>query len=195
VTSVEPSQCAATLLQHQDGRVIFFIPWDGKWLLGTTDSLLEGTPDRWSCPGHDREYLLGLAAHYLTLDRPEERILELFCGIRTLPVRRHRNGSMQLPNAWREDPFASPFYRRTWSRHMAALSREAVVEESAAGLLSIYGGKFTTYRSLSERVGDAVAARLGISRPSGTRRHENWFLRDLADEADMLVSQAALRQS
>src|SRR5207249_6542368 len=57
-----PEDCAATLLQHDDRRVLFFIPWQGHWLLGTTESLLEGTPDKWECAPGDREDLVRVAA-------------------------------------------------------------------------------------------------------------------------------------
>src|SRR5206468_4304750 len=50
VVPADPSACAAALLEHDDGRVVFFIPWQGTWLLGTTDSELDGTPERWGCP-------------------------------------------------------------------------------------------------------------------------------------------------
>jgi glycerol-3-phosphate dehydrogenase len=68
-----------------------------------------------------------------------------------------------------------------------------MLDRSIPGLVSLYGGKFTTYRSLSERVGDHVAAHLGQNRPSGTRRPQNWFLEDLAAETDLLVSRSSLR--
>ena len=202
VIRADPGSCAAVLLQHDDGRVVFFIPWDGKWLLGTTDSFLEGSPEHWRCPPMDRSYLLEIAARHLALEAPEAGIVEFFCGIRTVPLadwtraRRWTAGKTQeLPAAWRQEPFDSPWYRRSWSRGMAALSREAVVDDSIAGLLSIYGGKFTTYRSLSEGVGDQVARQLGIVRPSGTRQRSNWFLEELPAGSPMLRSQAILRST
>jgi glycerol-3-phosphate dehydrogenase len=94
---------------------------------------------------------------------------------------------------WRRRPFESPWYRRHISRGMAALSREALVDDSIPGLLSIYGGKFTTYRSLSERVGDRIGRRLGILKPSRTGERHNWFLDDLPTGSPLLQSQPALR--
>jgi glycerol-3-phosphate dehydrogenase len=198
VVAAEPARCAATLLQHDDGRVVFFIPWDGKWLLGTTDTPLEGSPEQWRCPSGDRAYLLEFAARHLLLEGPETAVQEWFCGIRTVPLGRWRTRQWLRPaddlmDSWRRQPFESPWYRRHISRGMAALSREALVDDSIPGLLSIYGGKFTTYRSLSERVGDRIARRLGVVKASGTGNRYNWFLDDLPTSSPLLQSYPVLR--
>ncbi len=192
-----PADCAAALLQHDDRRVLFFIPWQGHWLLGTTESVLEGTPDKWECPPGDREYLLGVAERNLALSEPARHIREFFCGIRTIPLPRQaaRLRTRSVPDAWRDQPFASPWYLRTVDRDVSALSREAVVDEAARNLFTIYGGKFTTYRALCERVGDRLAARLGRPTPSGTHLKENWFLDDLKQtEPDLFRSDPGLRR-
>jgi len=193
----DPQQCAATLLQHDDGRVVFFIPWDGQWLFGTTDSTLEGSPGNWDCPGRDRDYLMDIAGRYLALDQPLRHVREFFCGIRTIPVSRgsrHRGNQAVLP-AWQEAPFSSPFYQLKWRGHIPALSREAMIADRAGEPISIYGGKFTTYRSLSERIGDRIAVRLGEEARSGTRAKSNWFLADLQAGSDVLHSKPSLRQA
>ncbi len=192
-----PEDCAAALLQHDDGRVLFFIPWQGHWLLGTTESVLEGTPDQWECPPGDREYLLGVAERNLALIEPVRRTREFFCGIRTIPLSRRaaRLRTRSAPDAWRDLPFASPWYLRTVDRDVSALSREAMVDEPARNLFTIYGGKFTTYRALCERVGDRLAARLGRPTPSGTHLKENWFLDDLKQtEPELFRSDPSLRR-
>ncbi|MGH7167582.1 MAG: glycerol-3-phosphate dehydrogenase/oxidase [Nitrospiraceae bacterium] len=176
--SARPEDCAATLLQHEDGRVVFFIPWEGKWLLGTTESTLAGTPEQWECPAGDRDYLLQVAAVNLDLADPERHIDEFFCGIRTFPLRASApaTAGQSAPGIWRENPFASPFYTRRPEEDVSSLSREAVVDEVVPNLLTIYGGKFTTYRALCEGVGNRLADRLACARQSGTRERENWFL-------------------
>lgn len=192
-----PEDCAATLLQHDDRRVLFFIPWQGYWLLGTTESVLEGTPDKWECPPGDRDYLLAVAERNLALTEPARHIKEFFCGIRTIPLPRQaaRLRTRSVPDAWRDQPFASPWYLRTVDRDVSALSREAVVDEPARNLFTIYGGKFTTYRALCERVGNRLAARLGRPTPSGTHLKENWFLDDLKQtEPDLFRSDPSLRE-
>lgn len=194
-----PQQCAATLLQHDDGRVVFFIPWNGQWLFGTTDSTLEGSPGHWDCPRTDRDYLLAIAGRYLALDQPLQHVREFFCGIRTIPVSRgraiFRPRNQAVPPAWQEAPFSSPFYQLAWQGNIPALSREAMIADTMGEPISIYGGKFTTYRSLSERIGNRVAARLGEEARSGTRLKSNWFLVDLQAGSDLLHSQPSLRQA
>lgn len=193
----QPEDCAATLLQHDDGRVLFFIPWQGHWLLGTTESLLAGTPDKWECPPGDREYLLLVAVRNLNLIEPARHTKEFYCGIRTIPLpqrgTRHRDRS--VPNAWRDQPFASPWYLRKVDRDISSLSREAVVDEVVRNLFTIYGGKFTTYRALCQQVGDRVTTRLNCSIPSGTLLKENWFLDELKQTApEIFRSDPRLRQ-
>lgn len=191
-----PEDCAATLLQHEDGRVVFFIPWEGKWLLGTTESTLTGTPEQWECPAGDRDYLLQVAAVNLDLAEPERHIDEFFCGIRTFPLRASApaTAGQSAPGIWRENPFASPFYTRRPEEDVSSLSREAVVDEVVPNLLTIYGGKFTTYRALCEGVGNRLADRLACARQSGTRERENWFLDELREtEPGLFHSYSDLR--
>lgn len=193
----QPNDCAAALLQHEDGRVLFFIPWQGHWLLGTTESLLEGKPDKWECQPGDQEYLLRVAARNLNLIEPVRHTKELFCGIRTIPLPRRaaRLRGRSVPDAWRDQPFASPWYLRKVDRDVSSLSREAVVDEVWRNLFTIYGGKFTTYRALCQQVGERVATRLGCSSPSGTILKENWFLDELKQtKPEMLHSDHRLRQ-
>ncbi len=195
--SASPEDCAAALLQHDDGRVLFFIPWQGYWLLGTTESVLEGTPDKWECPPHDHEYLLRAAERYLALIEPTRHIREFFCGIRTIPLPQSvvKPRTCSVPDAWREKPFASPWYLRTVNRDVSALFREAVVDETVPNLFTIYGGKFTTYRALCERVGDWIAAQLDLPAPSGTHLKANWFLDEIKQtEPDLFHPDPSLRQ-
>lgn len=198
VVPVSPEACAAALLQHDDGRVVFFLPWEGQWLLGTTESRLDGTPDAWACPAGDRTYLLRVADRYLGLLGAERHLREVFCGIRTIPLAAGASAAADgpVPETWRQDPFSSPFYQRTPDRRVSGFSREAIVDEAVPALVSIYGGKFTTYRALSEQVGDRIARRLGRGGTSGTRTRENWFLDDLhPSDSDLLRSRPELRLS
>ncbi|CAI4033939.1 FAD-dependent oxidoreductase [Nitrospira tepida] len=193
-----PDHCAAAALQHEDGRLVFFIPWAGRWLLGTTESQLEGTPEKWTHPPGDREYLLNIAKQYLALVHPGEQVIEAFCGIRTIPIVRRsgRASSRVTSGSWTQAPFSSPFYVRKWNHETASLSRKAVIDEYPGHrLVSIYGGKFTTYRALSETVGDRIAQWLGQGGECGTKARQAWFLDDLQPaEAHLFRSQAELRQ-
>lgn len=183
----EPDRSAGTLVQHDDGRVVFFLPWFGRWLLGTTESLLAGDPAGVAVSEADRDYLLAVARGPLGLRDPEAHLEAAFAGVRTMPLARApaRTG---VEAAWRRDPFASPYYLRAWCGSLAAASREAVVEESAPGLLSLYGGKFTTYRAQCERLGNRLAARLGVSARSRTASPAAWFLDEIRGAAPGLLA-------
>jgi glycerol-3-phosphate dehydrogenase len=135
---------AAFLLLHPaDGRVFFVIPWMGKTLVGTTDTLCEETPDALSVADADIDYLLQGYNQYFVPPLTRQEILNTFVGLR--PLIRARSG----------EP--------------SALTREFRLFWSASGLLSGAGGKYTTYRRMAEVITDAVADRLGRHRRGQTR--------------------------
>jgi glycerol-3-phosphate dehydrogenase len=135
---------AAFLLLHPaDGRVFFVIPWLGKTLLGTTDTACDDSPDNLSVKTEDVAYLLaGYNQHFDPLLTPAD-ILNSFVGLR--PLIDNRSG----------DP--------------SALSREFQLTWSSSCLLSVAGGKYTTYRHMAEVITDAVVHRLGLRRRCRTR--------------------------
>ncbi|MCA2960230.1 MAG: FAD-dependent oxidoreductase [Silvanigrellales bacterium] len=205
VVSAKASECAATLLQNEDGRVVFFLPWNGQWLFGTTESVLRrGDPRGLKPPEEDVRYLLAAARHNLSFACDERTPEEVFCGVRTMPFRDKnlsrtfgkggRPPSADKREQWAADPFASPFYVRDTSENISALSRETVVDEALPGLLSIYGGKYTTYRSQCERVGADVSRRLGLGGTTGTQVAENWFIPQILEEhPEIFRSSSSLR--
>ena len=194
--SAKPSECAATLLQNRDGRVVFFIPWNGRWLFGTTESVLaHGNPRALVPPPADRDYLMKAAQHTLDLKNPDTNLEEFFCGVRTMPLRTPVTQKVWDEN-WVNDPFDSPFYlRNAASTNISALSRETVISEVLPNLLSIYGGKYTTYRAQCEKLGSLLSRRLGTGGRSRTQVSESWFLSELlAEQPEIFKSSAILRQ-
>jgi glycerol-3-phosphate dehydrogenase len=143
---------AFLLLHPADGRVFFVIPWSPagpagaagtKTLLGTTDTECDESPDALEVTRADVDYLLaGFRQHFAWEARPQD-VLGSFVGLR--PLIRSRPG----------EP--------------SALSREFRVFDSPSGLLSVAGGKYTTYRHMAEVITDAVAERLGQRRLCRTR--------------------------
>jgi glycerol-3-phosphate dehydrogenase len=130
---------AAFLLLHpDDGRVFFVIPWMGKTLVGTTDTEAAGPPDGVRVTAGDAAYLLRGHNHYFTPELSKADVLGSFAGLR--PLLGTRDG----------EP--------------SARTREFRVDVSAAGLLSVAGGKYTTYRHMAEVIADAVVRRLGLRR-------------------------------
>ncbi len=141
---------AAFLLLHPaDGRVFFVIPWMGvrdafgqpssvfppKTLIGTTDTLFREGVDTLEVTAEEVAYLLEGYNHYFTRPLNAGEILGSFAGLRP------------LLRAGTNDP--------------AAISREFQLFDSPSGLLSVAGGKYTTYRHMAEVIAEAVAQRLG----------------------------------
>ena len=108
----------------RDGRVIFAIPWQGRVVVGTTDM---AAPSPTMEPGHtdeEVEFLLGTVNPYLAKKVTRDDILAVFSGLRPLVTRK--------------------------SASTAKLSREHFLDVSAGGMITIAGGKWTTYRRMAE---------------------------------------------
>ena len=126
-----PGRDALIVPKTDDGRVLFAIPWHDHVVVGTTDVQ---TRDVELDPAPPRNEIAYIVEHFNRyLDRPVRRedALASFSGIRPL-VNRKNVGT-------------------------AKLSREHIVETSARGLVTIAGGKWTTYRKMGEDAVDALA--------------------------------------
>ena len=133
---------AIYLEARSDGRPMFIIPWDGKFLIGTTDVRFEGNPDEVLCEPWEVDYLLGEAnlAFPKAKLTPEDIVLT-YSGVRPLPATSEQD--------------EQSITRRHFIREHPRLSN----------LVSIVGGKLTTYRSLSEECVDLVFRKLGRESP------------------------------
>ncbi len=117
------SWSAALTIPHDKVRVSFAVPWQGMLLLGTTDALYEGDPDSASAEDADVDQVLAEAA--VALDPAltgAARVRSTYAGLRALP-----GGS-----------------RATTRAH-----RETVFMRGSCGMLSVAGGKLTTYRRIA----------------------------------------------
>jgi len=145
-----PGDSAIMVPHTDDGRVLFAVPWHDRVIIGTTDteideSLLEPKPF-----SHEVEFLLSHAAKYLTKNPTKDDILSVFAGIR-------------------------PLIRSDTSHETSSLSRDHHITISASGLVTIAGGKWTTYRKMGEDVVNKAVAVAGLDeRPSRTE-HLNLF--------------------
>lgn len=126
-----------------DGRLVLVIPWGGRYLIGTTDKKFEDDPDTARADQSEVEYLLGeVNALIPTAKLKVSDILYTYSGVRPLPY---------VPE------------KSEWN-----VPRSHVIHDHAPvcqGLLSIIGGKLTTYRSLAQETVDAIFARLGRKAP------------------------------
>ena len=123
----------AFLLQHRDGRVVFAIPFEDEFtLVGTTDVEWCGAPDGPSISSEETDYLLAAVAAYFTRNVTAQDIVWDFAGIRSLY----------------DDGAADP----------SKITRDYRIDLDTSGppLLTIFGGKITTYRSLAERALDRL---------------------------------------
>ncbi|MGH6693041.1 MAG: glycerol-3-phosphate dehydrogenase/oxidase, partial [Gammaproteobacteria bacterium] len=130
------NQHAVTLTSPLDGRVMFVLPWGDLTYVGTTDTDEPVALDDLRASGADVTYLLRSANAVFPGARlgPAD-VLSTWAGMRALV---------------RSDPALPP----------SAVSREHRLEESAQGLITIAGGKLTTYRAMAAEVVDLVARRL-----------------------------------
>jgi glycerol-3-phosphate dehydrogenase len=133
---------AIYLEARSDGRPIFIIPWNKLYLIGTTDVRFEGDPDEVRCEQWEIDYLLSetnLALPGANLTR--DNIQSTYSGVRPLPVT--------------ADKDEQSITRRHFIRQHPLLHN----------LLSIVGGKLTTYRSLAEECVDLIFHKLGKESP------------------------------
>jgi glycerol-3-phosphate dehydrogenase len=127
---------AAMTIPVDDVRVSFAIPWEGQLLLGTTDEAYEGDPADVRCSQADIDQILGEASVGVVssaLDR--SRLAYTFAGLRVLPRGPGDTGSGDTSHA----------------------KRETVITRGSGGMISVAGGKWTTFR----RIGASVLARVG----------------------------------
>ncbi len=120
-----PGDHAIMIPKTDDGRVLFAVPWHNRVIIGTTDTPVNEAPMEPHALGEEIRFLLGHAARYLSKDPSPADVLSIYAGLRPL-VKRGAGGST------------------------AALSREHVLVVSPAGLVTITGGKWTTYRHMAE---------------------------------------------
>jgi len=126
---------AVTLTSPLDGRVMFVLPWGETSIVGTTDTDYDGSPDQVVADESDITYLLRSAnAVFPNARLQRSDVVAAWAGLRPLLA-------------------AGP-------RSASAVPREHRIVESAAGLITIAGGKLTTYRCMAAAVVDAVARRL-----------------------------------
>jgi glycerol-3-phosphate dehydrogenase len=138
-----PNKGALLLLHPADGRVFFVIPWMHKTLIGTTDTLTDESPDSLTVTAAEIAYLLEGFNRYFNPPLHEEDVLGSFAGLR--PLMRSRPGQP------------------------SSLSREYRVVESPSGLISVAGGKYTTFRRMAEVITDTITRRLGRRAPCQTQ--------------------------
>ncbi|HSH90280.1 MAG TPA: glycerol-3-phosphate dehydrogenase/oxidase [Ramlibacter sp.] len=145
-----PTDHALLVPRTADGRVLFAVPWLGKTILGTTDTArndLRREPDAFP---EEVDFILREAGRYLSKAPARADVRSCWVGLR---------------------PLVKPAGAAEGEVNTKALSREHSVRISASSLVSVTGGKWTTYRSIAEDVlGHCFDARLLERRPGNVTR-------------------------
>jgi glycerol-3-phosphate dehydrogenase len=140
-----PGETAVLVPKTDDGRVLFAIPWLDRVLVGTTDTPVARAEVEPRPLPEEVEFLLRHAARYLTRDPSPSDALSAFAGLRPLIDPGHHEGGT------------------------AKISREHAVVVSRSGLVTITGGKWTTYRAMAESAVDTACRVAGLpARPCTT---------------------------
>ena len=124
---------------HLDSRVIFVMPWYGQTLVGTTEKSIPAVPETFVASEQEIDYLCEIYAHYFnefSAAQLKQLIVKTFCGARVLPK-----------------TSSNPFRR----------SRETLMKQYDAhpNMLTILGGKLTTYRVTAKQTVKWLEQRLG----------------------------------
>ncbi|MBE0504333.1 MAG: glycerol-3-phosphate dehydrogenase/oxidase [Desulfuromonadales bacterium] len=137
-----PGASAIMVPHTDDGRVLFAVPWHDRVLLGTTDTPVDSVDFEPLPLAAEIDFLLQHAARYLRQNPQREDILSIFAGLR-------------------------PLVKSGDSQETASLSRDHTLLVTPSGLVTITGGKWTTYRKMGEDT-ITLAARIAVlpERPS-----------------------------
>ena len=140
-----PCDIAAVIPVPKDKRSIFVVPWPDTDLvyLGTTDTDYSGPLDNPACTPEDVDYLLDAANALTTSDLTRADVTAVWAGLRPLLAPPDKGGHV--------------------SERTADLSRRHTVSTSAHGVVTVTGGKLTTYRKMAQDTVDVVVTRLGES--------------------------------
>lgn len=173
----------AYLLQNPDGRVIFVLPYEGKFsLIGTTDVPYAGIAERVSIDPEETDYLCRAVSRWFAKPVTPHDVVWSYSGVRPLYDDKHADAS--------------------------AVTRDYVLDldapAGAAPLLSVFGGKLTTYRRLAEHAMEKLAPFLpklerpwtaSATLPGGDlpQRNVTIYAERLSREYPFLNAEAALR--
>jgi glycerol-3-phosphate dehydrogenase len=144
-----PGDHALLVPKTQDGRVLFAVPWLGKVILGTTDTPRNDLAREPEPFAQEVEFILREAATYLKRAPQRSDVLSVWVGLRPLVKPQGEDAD-----------------------HTKTLSREHTILVSKSGLLTVTGGKWTTYRAMAEDVLQrAFEAQLLPPRAGGVTAH------------------------
>jgi glycerol-3-phosphate dehydrogenase len=134
-----PGSRALLIPKTEDGRVLFAVPWHGKVILGTTDTPVDRISIEPRPLEEEIDFILRHANRYLEGWLSRRDVLSLFAGLR-------------------------PLIKKKGTRKTSVLSRDHTILLSNSGLVTVTGGKWTTYRRMAEDAVDHASAAAGLPR-------------------------------
>ena len=147
----QKASCALLIPKTADNRVAFAIPFEGRMMIGTTDEPCENPELEPYADRSDTDFLLETINPYLETPLSRAQVTSGFAGLRPLVNLSSNN------------------------KHTKAILRDHLVEQDErSGLVSLLGGKWTTYRLMAKDAVDVIANRLGMHIPCSTENHLLW---------------------
>lgn len=122
-----PTTTALMIPATTDGRVLFAIPWHNKIVIGTTDTPIENIVIEPIALQHEVDFIISTLNSYLQIKITQQQVLSVFAGLR-------------------------PLVQAQAIKNTASLSREHIIINEKNGMITITGGKWTTYRLMAEEV-------------------------------------------
>ena len=132
-----PGDSAIMVPKTEDGRVLFAVPWNDKVVVGTTDTPMNEVSLEPQPLEEEIAFILEHAARYLTKDPTREDVLSTYAGLR-------------------------PLVSTGEGKSTAQISRSHAILVSVSGLVTVTGGKWTTYRKMGEDTIDKAAVIGGL---------------------------------
>jgi glycerol-3-phosphate dehydrogenase len=129
-----------------DGRVLFLVPWHGRVVVGTTDTPIKEESLEPIALEEEIEFILKTAARYLTKAPKRSDVLSVFAGLRPLAATEEGKKTKEI-------------------------SRSHKIFTSASGLLTMIGGKWTTYRKMGEDLVDKTEIKNGWAKLPTKTKH------------------------
>ncbi len=132
-----PGDAAIMVPKTADGRVLFAVPWHDRVVVGTTDTPLASASEEPRALAEERTFVMEHIRRYLATDPTDADVLSIFAGLR-------------------------PLVKAGEGQSTAALSRDHTIVVSESSLLTVTGGKWTTYRKMAEDVVDHAETLAGL---------------------------------
>lgn len=161
-----PKDEALYVEARKDGRPYFIVPWNGRYLIGTTDFRYKGDLDYVSADDEEIDYLIEETNYVIpSANLTRDSVLFTYSGVRPLPYA-PEGAESSISRSHVVFDHAKGASTAGGKLHKAAAGGRRV-----EGLISIIGGKLTTYRNLSRQTTDKVFEKLRLPGPPSATHH------------------------